>query len=140
MKKDIKKRRIKRKMLSDPKKINILFYISTALMIILFVFFIGQKRQISVLKQNTNKLVSRQKELEENISKLKLEIENSNSLEYIEKKARENLGMIKKGEKIYTDDENSINTVPKESSNEQDPSQNTKETNKETIKETKREN
>lgn len=140
MRKYIKKRSIKRKMLSNPKKINILFYISTALMIILFVFFIGQKRQISVLKQNTNKLVSRQKELEENISKLKLEIENSNSLEYIEKKARENLGMIKKGEKIYTDDENSINTVPKESSNEQDSSQDTKETNKETIKETKREN
>ncbi|MFM1538844.1 FtsB family cell division protein [Helcococcus bovis] len=140
MRKDIKKRSIKRKMLSDPKKINILFYISTALMIILFVFFIGQKRQISVLKQNTNKLVLREKELEENISKLKLEIENSNSLEYIEKKARENLGMIKKGEKIYTDDENSINTVPKESSNEQDSSQDTKETNKETLKETKREN
>lgn len=140
MRKYIKKRSIKRKMLSDPKKINILFYISTALMIILFVFFIGQKRQISVLKQNTNKLVLREKELEENISKLKLEIENSNSLEYIEKKARENLGMIKKGEKIYTDDENSINTVPKESSNEQDTSQDTKETNKETIKETKREN
>ncbi|MFM1524985.1 MULTISPECIES: FtsB family cell division protein [Helcococcus] len=140
MRKYIKKRSIKRKMLSDPKKINILFYISTALMIILFVFFIGQKRQISVLKQNTNKLVLREKELEENISKLKLEIENSNSLEYIEKKARENLGMIKKGEKIYTDDENSINTVPKESSNEQDSSQDTKETNKETLKETKREN
>ncbi|MFM1581803.1 septum formation initiator family protein [Helcococcus bovis] len=140
MRKDIKKRSIKRKMLSDPKKINILFYILTALMIILFVFFIGQKRQISVLKQNTNKLVLREKELEENISKLKLEIENSNSLEYIEKKARENLGMIKKGEKIYTDDENSINTVPKESSNEQDSSQDTKETNKETLKETKREN
>lgn len=112
------RKKIKRKFISDPRKVNIIFCISAIFLIVFLVIFIGQKRQIKQLKQNTNKLVTRQKELEDNISKLKTEIENSNSLEYIEKKAREDLGMIKKDEKIYTDDENSINTVPKESHDE----------------------
>ncbi|MFM1515594.1 septum formation initiator family protein [Helcococcus ovis] len=119
MRKDVNSRKkIKRKFISDPRKVNIIFCISAIFLIVFLVIFIGQKRQIKQLKQNTNKLVTRQKELEDNISKLKTEIENSNSLEYIEKKAREDLGMIKKDEKIYTDDENSINTVPKESHDE----------------------
>ncbi|MFM1564900.1 FtsB family cell division protein [Helcococcus ovis] len=119
MRKDVNSRKkIKRKFISDPRKVNIIFCISAIFLIVFLVIFIGQKRQIKQLKQNTNKLVTRQKELEDNISKLKTEIENSNSLEYIEKKAREDLGMIKKDEKIYTDDESSINTVPKESHDE----------------------
>lgn len=101
MRKDVNSRKkIKRKFISDPRKVNIIFCISAIFLIVFLVIFIGQKRQIKQLKQNTNKLVTRQKELEDNISKLKTEIENSNSLEYIEKKAREDLGMIKKDEKI----------------------------------------
>ena len=49
------------------------------------------------------------KKLEKDIVNLKKEIDNSNSSDFVEKVAREDLGMVKPREIIYVDKEKSLN-------------------------------
>ncbi len=100
--------------------LNILFFISTIISIFLIVTFVRQKIKIANLNKEYQLLQAKQQNMKNKIEDLVKEISVVNSLEYIEEKARKDLGMIKKDEKIY------IN--PDEESN--------KETDEESISET----
>ena len=100
--------------------LNILFFISTIISILLIVTFVRQKIKIANLNKEYQLLQAKQQNMKNKIEDLVKEISVVNSLEYIEEKARKDLGMIKKDEKIY------IN--PDEESN--------KETDEESISET----
>lgn len=78
----------------------------------LFVFFILCSSVYSVInqgivireyKKEIKSLNEQIKQEDENIKKVKAEIENYKTDEYIEKIARENLKMVKPGEIIYID-------------------------------------
>lgn len=57
------------------------------------------------IKQQMSENDKKIKSLKDDISKIKEEIENSDSLEFIEKVAREEYGMVKPREVIYVDKE-----------------------------------
>lgn len=78
------------------------------LIVILLIFFVGKAAisQRSMMKSlDEKKLVEEQKmeELENSIDKLNFEIENKDSLEFIEKAAREDFKMVRPKEIIYVD-------------------------------------
>lgn len=98
---------------------NIFLIITSLLMFFLLFQFVNQKILISKLSSKTNEIVEERKKLESEIDRLNKEIENANSLEYIEKKAREDLGMIKSGEKIYLDDKKDPKETKLETSQEE---------------------
>lgn len=111
-------RKIKKSKINKNRFIPFIFFVvSTVILIIMLTQYIHQKNMIKDLKSNTSILKNKSTELQQEIDKLTKEIEEVNSLEYIEKKAREDLGMIKKGEKIYVDDETNKETQ-KETQNE----------------------
>lgn len=99
----------KRKVKINKKKfIPFIFFIVTSLILITMLYqYMNQRKMINDLKSNTSILKNQSNELKNEIQKLTEEIEKVNSLDYIEKKAREDLGMIKKGEKIYIDENES---------------------------------
>ncbi|EHR34002.1 FtsB family cell division protein [Helcococcus kunzii] len=104
-------RKIKKSKINKKRFIPFIFFVvSTVILIIMLTQYIHQKNMIKDLKSNTSILKNKSKELQQEIDRLTKEIEEVNSLEYIEKKAREDLGMIKKGEKIYVDDETNKET------------------------------
>jgi len=96
----------------------IAFLISSIILIFMLFQFINQKKMINEYKNNTSILKNQSNELKEEIENLTKQIEEVNSLEYIEKKAREDLGMIKKDEKIYVDEIESSKENQEESSDE----------------------
>ena len=61
------------------------------------------------IKQQMSENDKKIKTLKDDISKIKEEIENSDSLEFIEKVAREEYGMVKPREVIYVDKEKANN-------------------------------
>lgn len=61
------------------------------------------------IKQKMSENDKKIKTLKDDISKIKEEIENSDSLEFIEKVAREEYGMVKPREVIYVDKEKENN-------------------------------
>lgn len=61
------------------------------------------------IKQQMSENDKKIKTLKDDISKIKEEIENSDSLEFIEKVAREEYGMVKPREVIYVDKEKENN-------------------------------
>lgn len=83
--------------------------ISSVLVVVLMIFFVKNKNTIRELKSQYKSAIHEQENLKAKIRELTKEVENANKLEYIEKKARENLGMIKPNEKIYITDDNSKN-------------------------------
>lgn len=85
----------------------ILFVVTSLILITMLYQYMNQRKMINDLKSNTSILKNQSNELKNEIQKLTEEIEKVNSLDYIEKKAREDLGMIKKGEKIYIDENES---------------------------------
>lgn len=94
-----KKKKIKRKNLI----INILLLLTVSFFIIISLQLMSQRIEIANLKNESTRLITEKKDIIKEIGDLKNEISKSNDLDYIEKQARERLGMIKEGEKIYTD-------------------------------------
>lgn len=73
-------------------------------LVILLVAFINQKIKLKTIRKNAETMKTEQEELKMEINSLKSEMKNVNSLEFIEKRAREDLGMIKPNEKVYVKD------------------------------------
>lgn len=69
--------------------------------VIFLTIFIVQRKTIAALNNSYKEQVDSQKRLKERVEGLQGEIKEINTLEYIEKRAREDLGMIKEDEKIY---------------------------------------
>lgn len=82
-------------------KLAILIIITSGIIIYLLLNFISSRLKISKLNNESNELKIKTEQLSNEIKTLKDELEVVNSLEYIEKKAREELGMIKNGEQIF---------------------------------------
>lgn len=72
-----------------------LIYVSSTL--------ISQNKLMNNLNAKKDKIQSEVDNLEKDIAQLNEEIENSDSLEFVEKIAREELGMVKPREIIYID-------------------------------------
>ncbi len=96
----MKKRRAKKQKSAYSK---IMVGISLVL-VILLVAFINQKIKLKTIRKNAETMKTEQEELKMEINSLKSEMKNVNSLEFIEKRAREDLGMIKPNEKVYVKD------------------------------------
>lgn len=73
------------------------------LVIYLSAIFIHQNTLMNDLEKKKHKTEMEIKELERDIRDLTIEIENSDSLEFVEKVARNDLGMVKPREIIYID-------------------------------------
>ena len=65
--------------------------------------FIEQQMEISVLKERKLALETQIKQEEKELKKVKNTLNQMDTLEFIEKQAREKLGMIKPGETVYID-------------------------------------
>lgn len=98
-------KRVKRKK-RDSKRLNLFLLISTLIIVMLLFSYFRQRSVIANLMEQSRALSLKQEETNKKIDELIISIQNSNSLEYIEKVAREELGMIKSDEKIYVDEEN----------------------------------
>ncbi len=64
---------------------------------------INQQFSISALKETEQAAVSKIEAVKKDNDKLMEMINNATSIEYIEKMAREQLGLVKPGEKVYID-------------------------------------
>lgn len=73
------------------------------LLIYITVIMIDQRRLMKGLQTRKAELEIEIGTLERDISQLNKEIENSGSLEFVEKVAREELGMVKPRERVYID-------------------------------------
>ena len=94
-------------------RLNIIFFISIFITLFLIFTFVRQRIIIADLNKEYQLLQAEQESMKLYIQDLVEEIQDVNSLEYIEKKAREDLGMIKKDENIYinsdeTDEESEV--------------------------------
>ena len=67
------------------------------------IIIINQQFSISVLKEAEQAAVSKIESVKKDNDKLVEMINNATSIEYIEKMAREQLGLVKSGEKVYID-------------------------------------
>lgn len=112
------------------RRLNILFLISTFITIVLVVTFVRQRIKIANLNKEYQLLQAEQENMKNQIDDLVKEIKEVNSLEYIEKKAREDLGMIKKDETIYVNPDETDNETEGES-NEETADESSNETNNE---------
>ena len=65
--------------------------------------FIEQQMEISLLKERKQTLETQMKKEEKELKKVKVALDKMDTLEFIEKQAREKLGMIKPGETVYID-------------------------------------
>lgn len=79
------------------------------LLIYLVIVFINQQQRISKLESQKESKNEEVKELEKEIGYLQEKIKHTDSLDYIEKIAREELKMIKPGEIIYIDKDKNEN-------------------------------
>ena len=100
------------------RRLNILFLVSTIITVFLMCTFIGQRIKIANLNKESKLLKVEQENLEKQIDDLVKEIKEVNSLEYIEKKARQELGMIKKDENIYVNPDDTDEETKEETSDE----------------------
>lgn len=108
--KKIKQKKIRKRKYNKQKISSFIFFvISSLILLVLYFQFINQKKMIEQLKVNSLELQTKSSKLKDEIDRLTKEIEEVNSLEYIEKKAREELKMIKKGEKIYIENPDEYN-------------------------------
>ncbi|MGL5244464.1 MAG: FtsB family cell division protein [Sarcina sp.] len=84
-----------------------LTFTNIILILLISIFCISFIRQEFAINRIDKQIVEKQKELEklkETNDKLKNEAEMTSSDEYIEKQARERLGMIKPGEKVVIEE------------------------------------
>ena len=59
--------------------------------------------EISILKERKQTLETQMKNEEKELKKVKVALDKMDTIEFIEKQAREKLGMIKPGETVYID-------------------------------------
>lgn len=86
--------------------------------VIFLTIFIVQRKTIAALNNSYKEQVDSQKRLKERVEGLQGEIKGINTLEYIEKRAREDLGMIKEDEKIYINEKDEDLEVSDDNSKE----------------------
>lgn len=72
---------------------------------------VNQQFAISELRENEQTAVSKIEAVRKENSKLVEMINNASSSEYIEKMAREQLGLVKPGEKVYIDQSSDENNM-----------------------------
>lgn len=65
--------------------------------------YVDQTKRIAALRKEKAELAGAQVELENEIRSLEYDYENRDSFEFIEKVAREKLGMVKSNEEVYVD-------------------------------------
>lgn len=75
---------------------------------------INQQFSISELKKTEQAAVSKIESVRKDNDRLMEMINNANSVEYIEKMAREQLGLVKPGERVYIDQSSSNNIQNKD--------------------------
>lgn len=116
----------KRKERQDKAKIrnknivNLTITIFVIVACILAFLLYRQNQTIIELRNRNSEIVENQESTQEKIDQLSEQIKQSNSLEYIEKRAREELGMIKEGESIYVDSEEFENNQDQTNENNQE--------------------
>lgn len=106
---DRRQKRIKQEKLKKRKKeifINGALIVLSVILLISLISFFKQRVEISKLKSSYDTQKEAQEVLKQRVEDLQKEIREVNTLEYIEKRAREDLGMIKEDETLYIDDEN----------------------------------
>lgn len=81
-----------------PKKLFMIVFIVYA-----GITIINQQFAISTLRETEQAEVSKIESVKKDNDKLAEMINNATSVEYIEKMAREQLGLVKSGEKVYID-------------------------------------
>lgn len=91
---------MKRKKIRLKNLIMIIFIIYAAIIII------NQQFSISAIKEAEQAAVSKIESVRKENDKLIEMINNATSVEYIEKMAREQLGLVKPGERVYIDQSN----------------------------------
>lgn len=93
----------RKKMIMIQKRRSRLIVLAVLVVILVFVLFLFMKQQsvISQLNESYESQKNAHEALQDKIKELENELKEVNTLEYIEKKAREDLGMIKKDESVY---------------------------------------
>lgn len=96
----------KRKGMRRKKRLNPLIIILMSGLIVYFVvIFVQQQEEIAVIRSETRALehkIAQEKETQEELFEQKSKVDTD---EFIEMLAREKLGMVKEGERLYTDSE-----------------------------------
>ena len=97
----------KREKSSNSKKLIRVFVAVICLVaaVSLGTIFVHQERTMKVQREQLKQLQQSLQELQENNDLLREEISYMDSDAYIERVAREKLGMIRKGETVYVDDD-----------------------------------
>lgn len=91
-------------------KKKLAFYIVTGLALIYFIAtLITQQLSISQQNRRIEELQSRVSEAQQQAESLKTEVDNLNNPEYIERIAREQLGLVRPNERVFIDSNKSEN-------------------------------
>ncbi len=85
------------------KKIKLIHILLPSLFIYVAIIYYNQNKMLEELQFKKEQNISEVNQLNDEIEDLTDQIENSNSLEFIERIAREDLGMVKPREIIYID-------------------------------------
>ena len=88
------------------KNIFIVVFIVYAIIIV-----INQQFSISALRETEQAAVSKIESVKKDNDKLVEMINNATSVEYVEKMAREQLGLVKSGERVYIDQSSADNNI-----------------------------
>ena len=91
------------------RKLRLFHLIIGFLFIYVSLIFMNQRKLMKELETKKLQNLSVVKELEKDIKRLTNEIKNSDSLDFVEKIARDELGMVKPREIIYVDKNKSKN-------------------------------
>ena len=83
------------------KKFNIKFILFMLFVAYVSFTLINQQFTIAKLKKAQQQSINKIEKVNKENEKLKAMIENASSMEYIERMAREQLGLVKPGEKVY---------------------------------------
>lgn len=89
--------------MSKRRKSRLGLFIMLAIFAYLACIFVNQQRLLYAKKQELGKIENKITEEEKLNKELNMELEMIQSDEFIEKVAREKLGMVKKNERVYVD-------------------------------------
>lgn len=85
------------------KKIKLIHILLPSLCIYVAIIYYNQNKMLEELRFKKEQNIAEVNQLNDEIEDLTYQIQNSNSLEFIERIAREDLGMVKAREIIYID-------------------------------------
>lgn len=89
--------------MSKRRKTRFGIFIMLAIFVYMAYIFVNQQRLLYAKKQELSKIENKFSEEEKINEELNMELEMIQSDEYIEKVAREKLGMVKRNERVYVD-------------------------------------